>query len=188
MIQFLVKNFVRGLLFVVPVAATGYAIYALFVTMDGWINVEPLLNRRLPGAGVVVTLAFIIVVGFLASNFLTRWLFNLLDRLLANVPLVRLLYTSIKDLIGAFVGDKKKFDRPVLVELDQISRAAVMGFITRDDMSAFGLTDEVAVYLPQSYNFAGNLILIPRSKVRPVKADSSEVMAFIVSGGITGNR
>ena len=76
----------------------------------------------------------------------------------------------------------------MLVELDPSSRASVMGFITRDDLTAFGLADEVAVYLPQSYNFAGNMLLVPRSKLRQVKADSSEVMAFIVSGGITGNR
>ena len=76
MIKFLIKNFVRGLLFLVPVAATGYALYVVFVAMDGLINTEPLLNKRVPGAGVVVTLAFIITVGFLASNFLTRWVFK----------------------------------------------------------------------------------------------------------------
>ena len=110
----------------------------------------------------------------------------LIEKILSRLPLIKLLHSSIKDLIGAFVGEKKKFDQPVLVTLMKDSEAKALGFITRKSMDFLGLKDQVAVYFPQSYNFAGSVIIVPRAQVTPVEGDSSEVMAFIVSGGVSG--
>jgi len=184
--QSVIKHFVRGLLLVVPVAATIYAVVVVFNVVDGWINVEALLNRRVPGAGFILTAAVIWLVGFMATNFLARWFFRLMDRVLGRLPFVRLLYSSLKDMLDAFVGEKKRFDRPVVVKLGEGLQASVFGFLTREDLAGLGLAGRVAVYVPQSYNFAGNLIVVPASLVQPVEADSKELMAFILSGGISG--
>jgi uncharacterized membrane protein len=104
---------------------------------------------------------------------------------LARIPLVKLLYHSLKDLFNALLGDNKRFDQPVVVSL-MGGEVMVLGFITREDMAEFGLKGKVAVYLPQSYNFAGNLLLVDGDKVRPLDVPAGAVTTFIVSGGVTG--
>lgn len=182
----LVGWFVRGLIVVVPLAATGAAVYWVFHGIDAWINVEPLLNRKVPGAGVVLTVAIITAVGFLASNFATRWVFAALEDVLEHTPLVKLIYTSLKDLVGAFVGEKKKFDRPVLLAVVEGSDVSTIGFVTRDALGELGLSGHVAVYVPQAYNIGGNVLVVPRGRVKPLDAEPTQVMAFVVSGGVTG--
>jgi uncharacterized membrane protein len=182
----LLRWFLRGLIVVTPVAAIVAAVYWVFVELDTWINLEPLLNRKLPGAGIVLTIAVITIIGFLASNFATRWIFAAIEELLERTPLVKLFYTSIKDLVGAFVGEKKKFDRPVLVELIEGGGAAAIGFLTREALAEIGLPGHVAVYVPQAYNIGGNVIVVPTSRIKPLNADPGAVMTFVVSGGVTG--
>ncbi|MGC5325004.1 DUF502 domain-containing protein [Brevibacillus sp. SYSU BS000544] len=172
--------FFEGLLFTIPLAVTVYILYTVFVTVDSW------LRLGIPGVGFVITIAGIVVIGFLASNVLTKGILSLVDRLFGHMPFIKLLYTSIKDLIGAFVGEKKSFDRPVLVKLTPEGSAKAIGFITRDSMEMYGIQDHVAVYFPQSYNFAGNLLIFPREQVEVLEADSADVMAFLVSGGVSG--
>ena len=175
----LTRYFMRGLLFVTPVVVTIYVVYVIFSKVD------KLFRLRIPGTGFLLTMAAITLIGFLASNFLTRWATNLVEKMFSRLPLIKMIYTSVRDLVGAFVGEKKAFDRPVSVELMPGSGISVAGFITSPDLSMLGLSDTVAVYLPQSYNFAGNLILVPSGRVTPLKADSGKLMAFIVSGGVS---
>ncbi|MEW6234831.1 MAG: DUF502 domain-containing protein [Candidatus Omnitrophota bacterium] len=177
------KNFGKGLLVLVPLIATIYAIIKLFTFIDGLLR--GILPFNIPGFGFLATLVIIITVGYLASSVLFRWFFDLIDRLFARLPLLKIFYSSIKDLIGAFVGDKKSFDKPVAVTLIPGGAAKVIGFVTRESLKNFGLEDYVAVYLPQSFNFAGNLFLFPKDQVERLKADSSDVMAFVMSGGVT---
>jgi len=174
----LIKYFLRGLVIVIPIAVTIYIIVQLFV----WI--DRLLGLERTGVGFLIVVAGTILVGILASNILLKKLFRWTEVLFVRAPLVKIIYTSIKDLIEAFVGEKKRFTKPVVVSIGPDFR--VLGFITQEDMSAFGLPSDVAVYLPQSYNFAGNLIIVPRTSVGVLPADSSQVMAFIVSGGVSG--
>ncbi len=175
----LTRYFFEGLLFLVPVVATIYVIYIVFVKIDS------IFEFKLPGLGFLVTILTIIVVGFVASNFLTRRIVRLVDTIFTRLPLIKMIYTSIRDLINAFVGDKKGFNKPVLVTLSQMINIQFVGFVTRESLENLGLSDRVAVYLPQSYNFAGNLIVVPREQVTPLNAESGDVMAFILSGGIT---
>ncbi|HEX9621766.1 MAG TPA: DUF502 domain-containing protein, partial [Polyangiaceae bacterium] len=108
------------------------------------------------------------------------------EHFLRRVPLVKLLYVSIKDLISAFMGDARRFNRPVTVCISQDGDLKVLGFVTRETLSALGLPGHVAVYFPQSYNFAGNLVLVPHEKVASLAVPPAEVMTFIVSGGVSG--
>lgn len=178
--------FLRGLLVVVPITAIVAAVYWVFVELDTWINLEPLLNRRVPGAGIAVTIVVITAVGFLASNFATRWIFAAIEDLIEHTPLVKLLYGSIKDLIGAFVGEKKRFHRPVLVALTPGSDVGTLGFVTRDALAEIGLPGHVAVYVPQAYNIGGNVIVVPAERVTRLDAEPAAVMTFVVSGGVAG--
>lgn len=177
----LTKYFFEGLLFLVPVAVTVYVLYLLFVKIDGIFRFD------IPGMGFLATILTVTIIGFIASNFLTRGLVRTADRAISRLPLVKMIYTSIKDLTGAFVGEKKSFNRPVLVSLSDGSPVQVVGFVTREGLDTIGLPEKVAVYLPQSYNFAGNLIIVPKDRITPLQAESGTVMAFIVSGGITAN-
>ena len=176
----LAKNFLEGLLLLVPVVVTIYVVFFVFQAIDGWLNIP------IPGIGFLVTVAFIVVVGRLASNVFVQGVLKSLETVLTRTPFVKLLYTSIKDLIEAFMGEKKRFDQPVLVALTPGGHAEALGFVTRQRLEFLGLHEHVAVYFPQSYNFAGNLLVFPRSQVRPLDVESSEVMAFIVSGGVSG--
>ena len=176
----LLNHFLRGLVFVAPLAITGYVCYLVFVTIDGWLGLP------VPGAGFLVTIALITLFGFLASNLITRSALALFDSVMTRLPFVRLLYSSTKDLLNAFVGEKRRFDKPVLVRLFPGSDARVVGFVTQESLSHLGLDGFVSVYIPQSYNFAGNLVVFPSTSVERINASSADVMAFIISGGVTG--
>lgn len=171
----------------VPIVLTLYIFYLIFSKIDHLLRIPIPGIGVIPGVGFVVTLVGITLVGFLVSNFLTRKLLLLVDRLFNRLPLIKILYSSIKDLIGAFVGDKKSFNKPVLVKLTEGNGPGVLGFITAESLEQLGLNDHIAVYVPQSYNFAGNLLIFPREQITPLDASSSEVMTFIVSGGVTGH-
>ena len=174
--------FLRGLVVLAPLAVTLYICVVVFRTIDGWLGLP------YPGAGFVATVALVTLVGFLASSLLAQALAGLLaviERALTRLPFVRLLYTSTKDLLNAFVGERRRFDRPVALALGGEVRA--LGFVTNPDLAKLGLPGMVAVYLPQSYNVAGNLVVVPASHVTPLAADSADVMAFVVSGGVTGS-
>lgn len=170
--------FFRGLLFLTPLAITVYVIYQIFLFLDNLIPVP------IPGMGILMVLGLITFVGYLASLFFTKPLFDWFERGVFKIPLVNLLYTSIKDLMGAFVGEKKKFSSPVIVEIsDSLSR---LGFITQEDMSVIEEPELVAVYFPHSYNVSGNVFLVKREKIKPLKGvKSSDVMKFMVSGGVS---
>ncbi len=182
----ILRSFFRGLLFVVPIAATIYLLYWAFIKLDGLIKVDVWFGRDLPGVGIGLMFIIITLIGLVGSSFLARWFVKLVDRLFQKIPLVKLIYGAVKDLLEAFVGDSKKFDKPVLVSLGTEVGGEVLGFITRKDMSWVGREGSVAVYFPQSYNFAGSVVIFPTDRLSPVEADSSEVMQFIVSGGVSG--
>jgi len=173
------QYFFQGLLFLIPLFGTVYVIYWIFNRIDG------LLNLPVPGLGFLATVVFITLIGFVASNFLTRNIVHLVDRIFARLPLVKMIYSAIKDLVNAFVGDKKSFNRPVQVIIDREQNLRVLGFATRDSLDSIGIEDSLAVYLPQSYNFAGNLVIVNRKQVVPLAADPGEVMKLIVSGGVS---
>jgi len=176
----LLNYFLRGLVLVAPLAITLYVCWVVFVRIDGWLGLP------VPGLGFILTIVLITLIGFLGSNLITRGMVAIVEQALSRLPFVRLLYTSTKDLLNAFVGEKRRFDKPVLVRLSMQSEARMVGFVTQESLDRLGLPGYSSVYFPQSYNFAGNLVVFPSSQVEPLDAPSADVMAFIVSGGVTG--
>ncbi len=176
--QRLIKGFFQGSLIVIPILLTGGILWFVVKAVDG------LLRAPIPGLGLMIVIVFVTAVGLLAGNVVGRRFFNKLEDMLSRLPVVKLLYCSLRDLIGAFVGEKKTFDRPVMVDVSPGQGLRVLGFVTCDTFDDPQLIGMVSVYLPQSYNFAGNLILVPKERVHPVDADGAQFMAFIVSGGV----
>jgi uncharacterized membrane protein len=172
------RYFFRGLLILVPLAVTVAVLYGILVKMDRWLGLP------YPGAGLLILVAGTFLIGLLASNFVAKKVFETLERVFVKVPIVKLVYGSVRDLTGAFVGEKKSFEQPVLVALP--GGASLVGFVTRRSLEAIGLPDHVAVYVPQAYAFAGHVLVFPRASVTPLAVDSAEVMAFLVSGGVSG--
>lgn len=173
--------FIRGLLITAPAAVTIWLTWAVIRWVDRLIGVN------IPGVGLLVTLFVITAVGALGSSWLARGLIAWIEDVLESLPFIRLLYTSSKDLLNAFVGEKRRFTKSVRVALTADGGVSVLGFVTAESLASLGAEDLVGVYLPQSYNFAGQFVLVPRSRVTPISADSAEVMALIVSGGVSGD-
>lgn len=176
--NWLIKNFLRGLVIVVPIALTIYIVYEVFIRID-----RLLPYTMPPGAGFAILIAVIVLIGALASNFVVRRFLRLTDAIFKRAPLVRLIYASLKDLLEAFVGDKKRFDRPVTISITDDVRT--LGFMTQDDLSFLSMPGDVAVYMPFSYSMSGCVVVVPSSRVTPIAADSASVMALIVSGGVS---
>lgn len=175
--KLVVRYFLQGCLVLFPVAGTVYVVWLVLSFVDRLVPVA------IPGLGILLSVAVITLVGAIASNVVGKRIVGGVEAVMSRVPLVRLLYGSIRDLVGAFVGDKRGFGRPAVVHLDGPIR--VLGFVTSDVVPA-PLPGHVAVYLPQSYNFAGNLIVVPLDRVELVDADPTRFLAFIVSGGVSG--
>ena len=181
----LLNYFVRGLLLVFPIFATFY----LIIILIGWLN--NFLNDSLfawlavdiPGLGIFTALFLITMIGFLFSNTFSRPIINFFETIMIRTPIIKFIYTSIKDFTEAFVGDKKRFNKPVLVSLN--TGVDKIGFITDDTLKNFGVHNRIAVYCPHSYNFSGNLFLVDPSLVKPLNLNSSDVMKFVVSAGVT---
>ncbi|MEP6692034.1 MAG: DUF502 domain-containing protein [Gemmatimonadaceae bacterium] len=176
----LLRWFFQGLVVVGPLALTLYVCWKVFSTID------EMLGLRIVGLGFVLTIALVTLVGSLASNLITQGAVGLVERVMIRVPFVRLLYSATKDMLDAFVGEKRRFDTPVVVALSADGTVKAFGFITDSSLDRFGLDEHVSVYVPQSYGFAGNLVAVPRARVTAVASDSASVMAFIVSGGVAG--
>jgi uncharacterized membrane protein len=177
----LLGYFVRGLVLVAPIAVTLWICWGIFTRVDGWLGLP------IQGAGFVATLVLITLVGFLGSNLLTRSLVGLLENAMSRLPFVRLLYGSTKDLLNAFVGEKRRFDKPVLMSLlREDSSAKLVGFVTQETLDHLGMSGYVAVYCPYSYAFAGQVYVVAASQVEPLDVASADAMAFIVSGGVSG--
>ena len=175
----LLNYFLRGLVVVVPLAVTVYVCAVIFTTIDNWLGLP------IPGAGFLLALALITTVGALASTIVTRSVLNVVDRTFERLPFVRLLYTSAKDMLNAFVGEKRRFDKPVLVAISNDRAVKVLAVLTSESLASLGVEDHVTVYVPLSYSVAGHIVVVPADRVQRIDADAVEVMAFIVSGGVT---
>ena len=184
----LIRYFLQGLLFISPLAITIYAIYVSFQFVDGLLKqyLTDLIGFKIPGLGLIIILTFITLIGIIGSSILLKPILQSLDKIISQAPLVKIIYTSIKDFMSAFVGKDKKFTEPVLIKLSQDFDMERLGFITQHDLSSLGIeADKVAVYLPHSYTFSGNLVIVPVANIKALNANSTEVMKFIVTAGVT---
>ena len=191
-----IQYFLQGLLIIAPLAITIYAIYWVISTVDGWVPIFREAIRDAQGnvlryevknygLGFLIILATIIIIGYLSSFFIQSKVFNLFDHWLEKTPGIKFIYTSTRDFFEAFAGDKKRFNKAVLANVFA-EDVWIVGFLTDEEMQKFELgADKVAVYVPQAYNFAGQLYILPRGKVKRIeKISSGEAMKYAVTGGV----
>jgi uncharacterized membrane protein len=188
----LFNYFLQGLLVVVPIAVTIIVIYKIITWIDNLlpfqvpVNIPGIGEVNIPGLGIITIMLAVTAFGYLAKFFVANPFFVLLERLLERTPFLKLIYTSVKDLIEAFVGEKKRFNQPVLVTVNKQSGIQRIGFITQNDLSDIGISNQkLAVYLPFSYGFNGQLVIVPAENVEKINASGTEMMKFVISGGVT---
>lgn len=175
----LLKYFIQGLLVLVPIAVTIYLLVQLFLLLDSFNPLD------VPGLGIVLTAVVVTAAGYVVNHFVSEKMKAWGDRILQRMPLLGMVYTAVKDLMGAFVGPKKNFKNPVLVKLYEHSEIRRLGFVTDEELELPSPRDLIAVYCPHSYNISGNLYLVPSSYVEKVPFSSGDVMKYAMSGGIT---
>lgn len=175
------RYFIQGIVVLAPIGITAYVLYWLFDKVDSILR--PYLN--IPGLGFVIILVFVILVGWVSSNFLMGSFINFFDQWMERTPGIKFIYSSTKDFFEAFAGDKKKFNRAVLANVFS-EEVWIVGFLTDEEMKKFDMgADKVAVYVPQAYNFAGQLYILPRDKVKKIEhITAGEAMKYAVTGGV----
>ncbi|HKG04944.1 MAG TPA: DUF502 domain-containing protein [Pedobacter sp.] len=186
------RYLIKGLLIVLPIALSIFIVVWAVTTVDSWLNINNILgldpktgaSRNIPGLGLVLVISLILIAGIFVTNFVTEPMYNWFQRILDRLPILKFIYSSIKDLTEAFVGDEKKFNHPVLVEVE--GGLKKIGFLTQNDLHKINLPDEVAVYFPLSYSFAGQLCIVRRDKVTDLDMSAADAMKLVVSGGVSG--
>jgi len=174
------RYFLGGMLFIVPILATVYFIVTSLLWLDN------LLQLPYRGLGFVIIVVAITLIGYLTSIIFFKTATDWFDHLVNRIPFVKLIYSSIKDILSAFVGDKKTFNKPVLVTINKENQLYRIGFITQNDLTDLGLNDMVVVYFPQSYAVAGDHYVVRKENVKPLNVPGTVAMKFIVSGGVSG--
>ena len=194
----LFQYFLQGLIILAPIGITIWAVTALFNFVDSILpdligRVFPHLlgtdnqgnPRSIPGLGFILVIIIVIIVGYISTSFIVGRLVALLDKILERVPGIKLIYSTLKDFFEAFAGNKRKFNKPALINIGAPDVWRI-GFITQQDVREFGLHDHVAVYVPKSYAFTGDLYFVKRELVRVLpELSSGEAMKFAISGGVT---
>ncbi len=177
-----VRSFLQGLLILSPIAITAYVIYIVFDSVDSLV---PWVPR---GLGFLVIVSIVTFIGYMGTRFfLGKMLFDAFDNMLQHIPGIKYIYSSIKEVMGSFVGDKKRFNKPVWVCTNLNPEVWRIGFMTQKDLAYLGMANKVAVYLPHSYAVSGYVIIVEIKNIKPVtKMTAAEAMKFAVSGGITG--
>ncbi len=184
----LMNYFFKGLLLLAPITITVWAIVAIFDFVDGLLSqfIFDFTGHELPGVGFVSVILLILLIGLLGSTIVFNPIVTYFDKMMVKAPLIKILYTSVKDLVSAFVGQKKRFTEPVLVQVGTSPHLQKVGFITNKDLKYLGMPNEkVAVYLPHSYAWSGNLFIVSTAFITPLKANPTEVMKFIISAGVS---
>lgn len=178
------RSFLQGLLILSPIAITAYVIYTVFDSVDSL-----LLDWVPRGLGFLIIISVVTTIGYLGTRFfIGRLLFDGFDYLLEHIPGIRYLYTSVKDVMDSFVGDKRRFNKPVWVCTNLHPEVWRIGFMTQADLSYLGMSAKAAVYLPHSYAISGYVIIVDAKNIKPVtKMTAAEAMKFAVSGGVASS-
>lgn len=193
----LFKYFLQGLIILAPITITLFAVISIFNWIDSILpnfihSLFPRLAldesgqpKRIPGLGFILVILIALTVGYVSSSFIVSKLVELFDNILEKTPGIKIIYTTIKDFFEAFAGNKRKFDKAVLVSIEAVDVWRI-GFITHEELNEFGLQDYISVYVPQSYAFAGHLYFVKKERVRVITdISSTDAMKFAISGGVT---
>ncbi len=184
----IIAYFLQGLLLIAPVFVTFYALFSIFDWLDSKVNLvfEKVFHFYFPGLGIAAMFVLITIIGVIGSIVFLQPLLNVLDAVMEKTPVVKDIYSSLKDFFSAFISNKKKFDKPVMFEFGKGSGVYKLGFITQDDLKELHIIDKVAVYAPLSYNLSGLLYIVNRDQIQVLNdVSAGDVMKFVVSGGVT---
>jgi uncharacterized membrane protein len=181
------RYFIQGIIILAPIGITAYVLFWLFERVDGILRpaVYAITKVNIPGIGFVIILLFVILVGWISSNFLMGSAINFFDQLMERTPGIKFIYSSTKDFFEAFAGDKKRFNKAVLANVFA-ENVWIIGFLTDEELTKFDLgADKVSVYVPQAYHWAGQVYILPRNKVKKIEhITSGEAMKYAVTGGV----
>lgn len=188
----LLNYFFKGLIVVVPIGAAAFLIFWAVSSVDSALNLSDVLwtdskgkPMHIPGLGILNVFVVIMFAGILVTNVITDPIRRWFKRWINRLPFFNFLYSSIKDLTEAFVGDEKKFNEAVIVEVNEFGLKKI-GFLVQKDLTKLNLPGEVAVYFPYSYSFAGQVVIVAASKVKPIDKNAADMMKFVISGGVSG--
>jgi uncharacterized membrane protein len=187
----ILNYFIKGLLVVLPIALSIFIVIWAVTTVDSWLNlnniqgVDPRTgeSRNIPGLGLAMVVTIILAAGIFVTNLVTEPMYNWFQKVLDKLPILKFIYSSIKDLTEAFVGDEKKFNHPVLVEVEGDMKR--IGFLTQSDLAGIGLKEESIVYFPFSYSFAGQVYVVKNEKIKELDISAADAMKLVVSGGVS---
>ncbi len=187
----IVKNFINGILTIVPIILVVYVIYKTFLFLDGLLGNSLkhfFKDDYIPGIGLLTTFILITLLGWMSTKYVTGKIIKLIDYLLEKIPVVKTIYSVIKDTVQSFLGDKKSFSKVVLVVIPGTEMRSI-GFITSEQLEDFysPLKDHVAIYIPQTFQVAGFTFLIPKEQVEIIDIKVEDAMKFVLSGGMTSS-
>lgn len=194
----LFRYFLQGLLYIAPLAITTYIIFVIFNFIDRSLRelLQPIFGPVIPGIGMLLMVMVLILLGYFGQTFIGKPLKTSIEKLLSRVPILNIVYSAFSDLISSLIGSERKFNRPVLVQVNPATNLEKLGFLTEEDLSLIEAathydelsqkTKKVAVYFPHSYNFSGEMFIVPASQVYAVNLPPGDIMKFIVSGGVAG--
>ncbi|TXF76395.1 DUF502 domain-containing protein [Chryseobacterium sp.] len=182
----LAKSFFQGLLIIGPFALTVWIIWYIVSSID---NILPSVSENLyPGITFLIVVFSTTLIGFLGNKFIIgRVIVDSFDYILEHTPGIKFIYTSLKDVMTSFVGDKKKFNKPVLIKTAENPEVWRIGFLTQNDLSSVGFPDYVSVYLPHSYAVSGWVVFVLATNIVVLEnIGAAQAMKFAVSGGVAG--
>lgn len=183
----ILSYFLQGVLLVAPVVIVIYILYSLFITIDGWLigKIENWTGYSVPGSGIILLFISLTLLGFIGQTAVVKPIKNVAGRLIQKIPVLNLLFSSLNDLFSAFVGKDRKFNIPVKVLFNKENNLWKLGFVTKETLEELDLPKQAAVYFPHSYNFSGELYLVPTERMEKIDLSPADAMKFIVSGGVT---
>jgi uncharacterized membrane protein len=183
----ILKYFFQGIILLIPLSITLVILFKLFDFFSSFLSLIGLTGNyyldTLIGLAILVT--FVTMTGILASSFLFKNIFNYFEDKLEHAPVIKHIYSPVKDFMNAFSGNKKSFNKPVLVLTNPQANIEEIGFITHDDLTELGIKDKVAVYLPYSYSFSGKTVIVSRDQIKPLNIEGGNAMKFVLTGGVT---
>jgi uncharacterized membrane protein len=182
---------ITGIITILPIVLTLYLLYWLVVSSEEVLG--GILQWALPkvvyfpGLGTITGLIIVFLVGLLMKAVLVRQLFTFGEGIVYRVPILKSVYSAIRDLFDFFSPKKEHFGRVVIVKVNGME---MIGFITQEDPKRLPESlrnpDSVLVYLPMSYMIGGFTLLIPKEDVKPCQMNMDEAMRFVLTAGITG--
>lgn len=186
------RTFFTGLLAVLPIMVTLAVVMWLISAADtffgGFVRVFMPNASSWPGMGLLVSLVVIFVIGLLMQAVFFREFVKWTEEQLERVPLIKTVYSAVRDLTGFFSKkDQTRFGQVVMVSLPNLP-FRLLGFITVENLSAFGLaqdSDTVAVYMPMSYQIGGYTALISRQHLVEVDMSFEDAMRFLITAGMS---